>query len=79
MGPSKNLVFKSNQFLLKFKARAANGRAGIRTMFVQTAFVQTAKLPEPGRDRSQPMGIKPEASEPACLYPVRPSTRHHVG
>jgi|HubBroStandDraft_6_1064221.scaffolds.fasta_scaffold723997_2 hypothetical protein len=74
MGPSKNLVFKSNQFLLKFKARVANGRAGIRTM-----FVQTAKLPEPGRGGSQPIGISLMASGPACFYPVRPSTRHHVG
>jgi hypothetical protein len=73
-GAREKIWFSIKSIFDRIPARAANRRAGTRTM-----FLQTPKFPEPGRGAAQPMSISLGPANAAWLYPVRPSTRHHVG
>jgi hypothetical protein len=58
----QKIWFSIKSILYQIKARAANGRAGIWTM-----LMQTPKLPEPGRGAGQPRGISLGPADAAWL------------
>jgi hypothetical protein len=81
--PQKNLVFnqvnlRSTRFRLKstlaqIPARAANGRAGTCIMFAGDSEAS-------GTPQAAPASLSQlDRRTPRSFYPVRPSTRHHVG